>query len=303
MAYTVRELQNGRWVEIENPSQKDVEFLRENFPFFHLTNLEDSQEHVQQSKLDIYDQYMFMSVAVPLQFTQGKRLSNLEFSFFLTEGAIVTITQEKTELFKQEQREGDMLVNERLQDTPQLMAYRFLEKLYDTSQKNVELIGKAINDIDEDILDVRSSSIIRNISILQRNLIYFMTTLDSALPLIMELEQKNVCFGSISMKEYWGDLVDTLKQQRDMLDDYDRFLTKLAKAHENVVGYHTNHVIHLLTIISVIFLPLNLISGIFGMNFAFIPAAEHPIGFFIALLMMLSVAITMIAIFKYKKWL
>lgn len=303
MAYTVRDLQKGRWIEIEKPTQKDVELLRENFPFFHLTNLEDSQEHVQQSKLDIYDQYMFMSVAVPLQFIQGKRLSNLEFSFFLTEDAIVTITQEKTDLFKQEQQEGDMVVNQRLADTPQLMAYRFLEKLYDTSHKNIELIAKAINSIDEQILDVRSSSIIRNISILQRNLIYFMTTLDSALPLIMELEQKNVCFGSVSMKEYWGDLVDTLKQQRDALDDYDRFLTKLAKAHENVVGYHTNHVIHLLTIISVIFLPLNLISGIFGMNFLFIPAAGHPIGFFLAILMMFAVAATMIAIFKYKKWL
>ncbi len=302
MAFSVHTLQKGRWIEIEKPTQDDVEFLRQEFPYFHLTNLEDSQERVQQSKLDIYEQYMFMSVAVPIQFSQGKRLVNLEFSFFLTENAIVTITQEKTDLFKQEQQEGDTVANIKLADTPQLMAYRFLEKLYDTSAKNIESVGKMINSIDDYILDVRSSTIIRNISILQRNMIYFMTTLESALPLLTELEQKNVCFGDVSMNEYWGDLVDTLRQQRELLDDYDRLLSKLAKAHENVLNYHTNHVIHVLTIISVIFLPLNLIAGIYGMNFSVLPTAHHPLGFFIALLTMILVAASMLLFFRYKKW-
>lgn len=302
MAYSVHPLQKGTWIEIEHPTAEDVDYLRREFPFFHLTNLEDSQERVQQSKLDIYDGYMFMSVAVPLQFAQGKRLVNLEFSLFLTEHAIITITQEQTELFQQEKHEGDTVANIRLADTPQLMAYRFLEKLYDTSTKNVDAIGRAINAIDEHILDVQTSSIIRNIAILQRNLIYFMTSLDSALPLFVELEQKNICFGEISMKEYWGDLVDTLRQQRESLDDFDRLLSKLAKAHENVLSYHTNHVIHILTIISVIFLPLNLIAGVFGMNFARIPAASLDGGFFLAILMMIMVAVGMIAYFRYKKW-
>jgi len=302
MAYTIHDLQKGRWIEIERPTQEDVEFLRSEFPIFHLTNLEDSQERVRQSKLDIYERYMFMSVAVPLQFAQGKRLVNLEFSFFLTDETIVTITQEHTDLFMQEQKEGDSVANIRLADTPQLMAYRFLEKLYDTSNKNIDLIGRAINAIDEHILDVQTSSIIRNIAILQRNLIYFMTTLNSALPLFVELEQKNIRFGEISMKEYWGDLVDTLRQQQEMLDDFDSLLTKLAKAHENVLGYHTNHVIHILTTISVIFLPLNLIAGVFGMNFSYIPTALLPEGFFLAIVMMFVTALGMLLFFRYKGW-
>jgi magnesium transporter len=243
-----------------------------------------------------------MSVMTPINYNNGKKLTGFEFSFFLTDDAIVTITQQPTDLLQQEFREEDRVANVSLERTPQLLAYRFLERLYDTSYKNIELISKAINMIDDQILDVRSSSIIRNISILQRNIIFFMTTLESALPNFQELEHKNVNFGRLAMDEYWGDLVDTIKQQHDLLDDYDRILSKLAKAHENIVGYHTNHVIHVLTIISVIFLPLNLIAGIYGMNFSFIPTAEHPIGFFLALLTMIFVSLVMILFFKYKKW-
>ena len=171
MSYTINNLANGKWIEIEKPSSEDIDFLRREFPTFKLTNLEDSQERVQRAKLDLFEDHMFMSVTVPINYIQGKRLSALEFSFFLTKDAIVTITQEKTDLFKEEKQEGDHVANIRLEDTPSLLAYRFLEKLYDTSSKTVDTLGRAINEIDANILDVRSSSIIRNISIVQRNLI------------------------------------------------------------------------------------------------------------------------------------
>jgi magnesium transporter len=302
MSYTINNLANGKWIEIEKPSSEDIDFLRREFPTFKLTNLEDSQERVQRAKLDLFEDHMFMSVTVPINYIQGKRLSALEFSFFLTKDAIVTITQEKTDLFKEEKQEGDHVANIKLEDTPSLLAYRFLEKLYDTSSKTVDTLGRAINEIDANILDVRSSSIIRNISIVQRNLIYFTTTLHAAIPCFEELENKSINFGDSTIKEYWGDLVDTLKQQRDLIEDFDGLLSKLAKAHENVLSYHTNHVIHVLTIISVIFLPLNLIAGTFGMNFSYIPAASHFLGFFLAIFMMFLVALGMILIFKYKKW-
>jgi magnesium transporter len=45
----------------------------------------------------------------------------------------------------------------------------------------------------------------------------------------------------------------------------------LVQTHYAIVGQKTNEILRVLTIISVVFLPLNLIAGIFGMNFAHLP--------------------------------
>lgn len=302
MSHKINQIQKGKWIEIEQPTKEDLELLKKEFPQFHPTNLEDSMQRVSRAKLDLIDDYLFMSLIVPMEMPQGQRTKNFEASIFLTKEAVVTITHEKTDIFRQEQQEKDVMAEIVLPSTPDVLAYRFLEAIYDTSAQTIDSINKAITVIDHNILNIRSSKTIRDISILQRNIIYFITTLKASIPYIHELEQKNVKFGTISMREYWGDLLDKLRLQRDLLEDYDNLLTKLSKAHENYLTYHTNHVINLLTIISVILLPLNLIAGIYGMNFDFLPAANHPSGFFLTLIFMGLIALIMILCFKYKKW-
>ena len=50
-------------------------------------------------------------------------------------------------------------------------------------------------------------------------------------------------------------------------------------------------------------MPLTLLSGIYGMNLAFLPLAEHPQALTYITLSMISVIVIMIGFFKYKKWL
>lgn len=64
----------------------------------------------------------------------------------------------------------------------------------------------------------------------------------------------------------------------------------------------TNEIIRLLTIISVIFLPLNLVAGVFGMNFSKIPFLESGIAFWITLGTMAVIAITVFLILKRLRW-
>lgn len=302
MSYKTINLQYGRWIEIELPNQSDLEYLRNEFSFIHPTNLEDAFQRVPRAKIDINENYVFLSVAVPTKIAQGRKATNFELSLFLMNDALVTITHERTDIFKQEQKEAEEIASVTLPENPQILAYRFLEILYELSSKAIEKINTSIGHIDDHILDVTSKAIIRDISVLQRNIIYFMTTAHASIPIFEELEHKNVGFGATPMKEFWGDLVDKLKQQRDVLEDYDTMLSKLAKAHETYLGFHTNNVINILTVVSVIFMPLNLVAGIYGMNFASIPTLEHPLGFYGALLTMLLISISLIAYFRHKKW-
>jgi magnesium transporter len=69
-----------------------------------------------------------------------------------------------------------------------------------------------------------------------------------------------------------------------------------------ITGEKTNSVVTKLTIISAIFLPLTLITGIYGMNFRYMPELYHPLGYPLTLLAMAIIALGEIVYFKKKKW-
>ncbi|CEA01308.1 Magnesium transport protein CorA [Jeotgalicoccus saudimassiliensis] len=74
---------------------------------------------------------------------------------------------------------------------------------------------------------------------------------------------------------------------------------------DNYISYNTyrmNKIINVLTIISAIFLPLTLISGIYGMNFKNMPELDWAAGYYITLGVMLLISVGMISYFKYKRW-
>ncbi len=73
--------------------------------------------------------------------------------------------------------------------------------------------------------------------------------------------------------------------------------------HFNIQSNRTNDVMRTLTAITAVFLPLNLIAGIFGMNFQFIPGVHEAHGFWWAMLVMLLIAVGLLAYFARKQYL
>lgn len=302
MAHTIHKLEHGRWIEIQEPVQEDIDFLKEEFPFIHPTNLEDSLERVHHSKMDITNKYLFISAVIPIGIETGKKATNFELSFFLSKGEIITITHQKTSLLSSEKEDEGEIADISLPETPELLMYRFLEKLYELSDKTITRITKAIQHVDETILDLKSPHIIREIAFLQRNIIYFITTLVTSIPHFVELEKKDVSFDGNSIKEYWGDIADKLTSQKDILEDYNLLLKTLAKAHETFINHRMNSIMSVLTVFSVIFLPLNLIAGIYGMNLLHLPFANNPNGFVEITVFMAAIAVGLFAFFKLRKW-
>jgi Mg2+ and Co2+ transporter CorA len=62
-----------------------------------------------------------------------------------------------------------------------------------------------------------------------------------------------------------------------------------VQMHFSALGHRTNQIMRTLTVLTAVFLPLNLITGFFGMNFEFMPLIHTSLGFWIAVLLMLLV--------------
>jgi magnesium transporter len=79
-------------------------------------------------------------------------------------------------------------------------------------------------------------------------------------------------------------------------------LDSLTQIYFASTGQRTNSTMQILAVLSAIFLPLNLIAGIFGMNFEFFPLLKNPWGIGITLAFMLFISVALLGWFKKKKW-
>jgi magnesium transporter len=76
-----------------------------------------------------------------------------------------------------------------------------------------------------------------------------------------------------------------------------------VQIHFSAQGSRTNDIMRTLTVLTAVFLPLNLITGIFGMNFDSMPMLKHPEGFWLAVLMMVGVAFGLVWWFRRRRYL
>lgn len=75
-----------------------------------------------------------------------------------------------------------------------------------------------------------------------------------------------------------------------------------VQIHFSAQGSRTNDIMRTLTVLTAVFLPLNLITGIFGMNFELMPLLKHPEGFWLAMLMMVGVAFGLVWWFRRRRY-
>jgi magnesium transporter len=102
-------------------------------------------------------------------------------------------------------------------------------------------------------------------------------------------------------------------RSRDVLEHIQRVVHHVRRLEQNaetavqlhfsVQSHRTNDIMRVLTALTAIFLPLNLIAGIFGMNFEFLPLVHKSDGFWIALASMVAIALLLVVVFWRKRYL
>jgi Mg2+ and Co2+ transporter CorA len=77
----------------------------------------------------------------------------------------------------------------------------------------------------------------------------------------------------------------------------------LVQIHFSAASERTNQIVRMLTVISAIFLPLNLIAGIFGMNFEHMPLEQSGYGLWVIFAIMLGLILVLLRYFRRRRWL
>src|SRR5437764_101185 len=117
-----------------------------------------------------------------------------------------------------------------------------------------------------------------------------------------QLERQIERFLPEELELYFDDIVDANERIWDHLDNYKEVVEALEDTNESLISHQQNDILYVLTIFSVVMLPLTFITGFFGMNVRF-PGFDSTTGFLTTIASMVVVVGAMLGFFRWKKWL
>jgi magnesium transporter len=183
------------------------------------------------------------------------------------------------------------------------LLYRILDRAIDSYFPVLDKILSLIEEtedavFDEDIEAAKELSILRRDIITQRRVMFPVRTL------FAQLEKKLKRFTKTDLTIYFGDLMDHMNKICETLDECKEIIEVFKDTDYTLSSYRINRVTRLLTIFSTIVLPFLMISSLYGMNIVLPGGLEtgsfHT--FVVLMLVMGTIACTMIIFFRRRHW-
>src|SRR6186997_1816156 len=294
------------WVNVVSPDVETAQGLAARFGWNPL-DVEDIVSKRQRPKVDDYedDGYLFAVLHFPFYDTQVQRLNAAELDIFVGHDYVVTIPNHElrpvTRLFAR--CEEDDLFREQLfaRGSGRLL-YEVLDDLFDYCFPILDKIAHKLDGIEDEMFEGRSEEIVRDISNVKQEIISYRKIIKPERSTLRLLERHTERFLPENLELYFDDIVDATERIWDLLDNYKEVVEALEDTNESVISHRQNDVLRILTIFSVIILPLTFITGIFGMNVDF-PGFGGREAFWVIIGVMAATLIGMVGFFRYKRWL
>jgi len=99
------------------------------------------------------------------------------------------------------------------------------------------------------------------------------------------------------------DVQEQLDRHLSLARLYYDLTNDLMDGYLSLSAHRLNQIMKILTIVTVVFVPITFMAGIYGMNFEFMPELAHPGAYFVLLGAMLTVVVSILAIFYHRGWL
>lgn len=293
------------WVNIERPTPLEIDWLRTHYPFFHPLDLDDCLSKIQRPKIDEYDDYLFIVLHFPVYNKAAQVTMASEVDIFV--GANYVITLHNGDLrplskFFKECQSDETCCRENMGRSSGFLLYKLIDRLVDYCFPILNKIGSNIDDAEDRIFGDGIREVIRDLSLVRRDVIAFRRIIRPQISIIGSLEHKERPFLREDLDVYWGNISDHVNKIWDILEDHRDVIEGLMATSESINSLRMNEVMKVLTLISTIMLPMAVISGIYGMNISVLPFAHTEFSFLITVGTMIAVLVSMLTYFRVRHW-
>jgi magnesium transporter len=291
------------WIHLDAPTQEEATALAERFGW-HPLDVEDVLSKRQRPKVDVYGDYRFVVLHFPVYDKSVQRLNAGELDVFVGPDYLVTLPTVEllpvTRLFQRCADEPELRESLFSKGSGYLL-YHVLDDLFDYCFPILDKIGHKLDRIEDDIDEGHFEEIVRDISKAKQEIISYRKIIKPQRPTLRLLERQVERFLPEDLELYFDDLVDASERIWDILDNYKEVVEALEATNEAALQHRQNDVLRVLTIFSVLLLPLTLIASIFGMNVNF-PGFGTATAFWLIVAAMASVLVGLVAFFRWRRF-
>lgn len=265
----------------------------------HMLVLEDIMNSTSRPKIEIFDDYVFITLKM-LEVDKRTGLLNIEQLSLIVAPKYLLMFQE---------RPGDSFttIRERIKTAKgkvrnknaYYLAYMILDTVIDNYIIVSEQFAKHLERIESMVVRKPNERTMQNLLSVRKELLDFKRNIDplkeAINTMIRELDD--------DMAKYYRDLYDHIIFESENLAMYRETIVNLLDLYHSNLSMKMNQVMKVLTIITTIFVPLTFIVGVYGMNFDNMPELRTKNGYFVVMSFMFLLVCGMLVYFRKKRWL
>lgn len=290
------------WIDLYDVGNNELHYIAKIFDF-HPLAIEDCLHVSPRAKVDNYEEYYFF-VFHGLRYNEesDNEITTAELNVFLGSNYLVTIHKSPMNTI------GRIAAachrsNAFLNRGPDYLLYAIVDGITDEVFPIMDRISVRIDELEDEIYEHQMEEITEEFLALKRTIILIRRVI---------MPQKRI-FANVNGKysfdinedniPFYTDLTDHLERISESAETFRDLVNSALDTYYTIISAKTTEIMRVLTIISTIILPLTFVTGLFGMNtFAWMGEKAEPVMLIIAVVVMLGLTLTMLYIFKKRKW-
>ncbi|MFC6876005.1 magnesium/cobalt transporter CorA [Flavobacterium myungsuense] len=259
-----------------------------------------------RSKMEELDKVLFFSIKSILPDNDYDSVSVEQISFLLKDNLLVSFQEKKSDFFthiRERIKTHSGIVRKKKND---YLLYLLLEAVMENFYITIEFYEDQIEDL---MIEAKSSDNPDVLVRIERNREHLNFLKRSILPLRdalfnLKSEHDEDDYDGIEKANY-SFFARLHQKSLEILEQIEYDMNTLDSASSfyfSSQSHRMNEIMKILTVVSVIFMPLTFLVGVYGMNFKHMPELDYAYGYYIVVAVMVIIALGMVYYFKKKKW-
>ncbi|WP_291635820.1 magnesium/cobalt transporter CorA [Clostridium sp.] len=287
------------WININNPSENDFEFLKNKFNFHTLT-IEDCMHKTKRCKINDYKDYHFL-IIVTSDSHANNAFSYSNVYIYISSKYIITIHYGENKSVKKIMNDIDNGLKI-VSNGSDFVLYHILDEAIDQLFVVTDKIEEKISVLEEESMNNPVQSTLNNIMRVKKSVIKLRRVI-SPLREVLNTLLRHDDIITEKYRIYFSDIYDHVLRIYDLIESDHEMVTSCLELYSSQLSNSMNKIMKILTIITTIMMPLTIITGIYGMNFVNMPELHAKYSYFIVLFLMVFSSICEILYFRKKNWL
>ena len=253
-------------------------------------------------KVELFEDHFFILYRGMSEIRSHIEFTHQQIAFFVGENYLITIHPQQSLGIEKELAKGwDALK----QQTPMSLALSIIHFSAGIYLEQVLSFEDELGEIEEALYGDRSEAALMDLASYKASLIKLKRVFsyhDAMFQQWQSLSPKDLPFDCADYEHRINDVAERLERLHSLSQMYYDICGDMIDSYISITSHQMNITMRVLTVVTVIFVPLTFVAGIYGMNFENMPELRFKYAYFIALSAMFSMGIVMVLMFKRRKW-